>query len=196
MKQKNSPKKNINPAGFTLFEIIVSLSLFVIIIILVNSIYLTSQRSYNKNSNQAELSQNARVAFDRMSRELRQSTKIITALPLSDTDPLNPPVDQIFFQDGHDMSQISYLRYYLNGTDLMREHKAYYFGTPSVYVYYDLLDAGNSLPQEIILEDQVVGEYLTDLEFWGTGREINLKLSFLKNQNSFTMQSLIYSRNQ
>ena len=197
MRQKKLLTKNFYSGGFTLLEIVVSLSLFVVIIILVNVIYITSQRSSGKNSNQAELSQNARVSFDRMSRELRQSTNIITALPATATDPLNPPAEQIFFQDGHDTSRITYLRYYLNGANLMREHKAYFFDTaPSAYVAYNSLDQGGSSPSFLILENRVIGEYFNSLKFWGSGEFINLKLNLQKNQNSLTSETSIYGRNQ
>ncbi len=192
MRQKKLLIKNI---GFTLLEIIVSLSLFVIIIILVNTIYITSQRSYNKNSNQAELSQNARGSFDRMSKELRQSSNIITTLPAAESDA----VDQIFFQDGHDTSHITYLRYYLNGTDLMRENKAYYFDTdPATYVAYNSLDQGGSPPEELIIDGtaRVIGEYFNSIKFWGSSGIINLKFNLQKNQNSLNIKTSIYGRNR
>lgn len=185
--------KNLN--GFTLLEIIVSLSLFTIIIILVSDIYLITQRAYNKNSDAAELAQNARVSLDRISRELRQSASLITALPATDADPNNPPAYQIFFQDGHDVSQITYLRYYLDGANLMREHKAFYFiQEPSIYVTYNSLDQGGSPPLEII-DNRIVGEYFTELKFWGVGGLINIYLKLAKNQNNFAIQTSVFSRN-
>lgn len=186
-------------AGFTLLEIIVSISLFTIVIILVSDLYLVAQRAYNKNSDTTELTQNARVSLDRISRELRQSANIITALPETETDPINPPASQIFFQDGHDIEQITYLRYYLSGTNLMREHKAYYFDQePSIYVIYNSLDQGGYKPKEKKVEnpeDQVVGEYFNELKFWGANGLINLSLNLIKNQNVFTVSTSIFSRN-
>ena len=183
--------------GFTLLEIIVSISLFTIIIILVSNIYSVTQNAYNKNSNIAELTQNARVSLDRISRELRQSANIITALPPTDDDPNNPPVNQIFFQDGHDISQITYLRYYLDGANLMREHKAYYFDEePSVYVTYNSLDQGGGSPLETIIDDRVVGEYFAELNFWGTNGLINISLNLTKNQNIFAINTSVFSRNR
>jgi len=183
-------------AGFTLLEIIASLALFAMIIILVSDVYLVAQRAYNKNSNIAELTQNARVSLDRISRELRQSSGLVTTLPASDTDPDNPPASQIFFQDGHDNSRITYLRYYLDGANLMREHKAYYFDQePSVYVPYGSLDQGGGQPRETILENRVVGEYFSQLKFWGANGLINISLSLAKNQNNFSIKTSVYSRN-
>jgi len=191
---KNNLKTKM--AGFTLFEIIVSISLFTIIIILVSNIYLVTQNTYNKNSDIAELTQNARVSLDRISRELRQSSSIITTLPETDSDPNNPPTNQMFFQDGHDINQITYLRYYLDGTNLMREHKAYYFEEePLVYVVYNSLDQGGDPPSETVLDDRVVGEYFTKLEFWGVNGLINISLSLAKNQNIFAIETSVFSRN-
>ena len=185
-----------NKAGFTLLEIIISLSLFVIIIILVSDAYQVMQRAYNKNSNIAELTQNARVSIDRIARELRQSSGITASLPETDTDPMNPPPSEIFFQDGHEVSQITYLRYYLSGTDLMRQHKAYYFESdPLVYVTYNSLGPGGEPPLERILEDRIIGEYFSDLKFWGANGLINISLGLSKNINNFSIKTSIFLRN-
>ncbi len=182
--------------GFTLPEIMVSLAIFVMVILITGSIYSLSQKSYKKSADLAELTQNNRVYLDRLSRELRQAVNIITTLPPTDTDPDNPPADQILFQDGHDSSQITYIRYYLNGSELMREHKAYAFDTePGVYVYYDSLDAGGSPPNEVILEDRVIGEYFNQIKFWGSGGIVNIYLKLIKNTNTFEIETSAYGRN-
>lgn len=197
MEQKKISAKNIGSAGFTLLEIIVSVSLFTIIIMLVNEIYTASQRSYNKNSGQGELSQNARVSFDRISRELRQSSDIITTFPAVKTDPLNPPAEQIFFQDGHDADAITYIRYYLNGSDLMRQNKAYYFGAAtSSFVAFNMLDQGGYPPNELIIDDKIIGEYFNGIKFWGSNGIIGMELNLQKNQNSLNIETLIYGRNR
>lgn len=195
-----NPTKSVqsNLTGFTLPEIMVSLAIFVMVILITGSIYSLSQKSYKKSADLAELTQNNRVLFDRLSRELRQSANIITTLPPTDTDPANPPADQILFQDGHDLSQITYIRYYLNGAELMREHKAYSFDTePGVYVYYDSLDAGGSPPDEIILDGsaRVIGEYFNQIKFWGSGGIVNVYLKLIKNTNTFEIETSAYGRN-
>jgi len=182
--------------GFTLIEIIVSLSLFVILILLVNNMYALSQSTYNKNSDIAELTQNARVALDRLSRELRQSETIISSLPPTNTDSMNPPINEIFFQDGHNPSQITYILYRRQGENLERIAKAYYFSAdPTTYVTYNSVDLGGSLPLELIISDSIVGEYITDLEFWGANGLVNLNLELTKNNHSFSLETSVYSRN-
>lgn len=189
--------KITKPSGFTLLEIIVSLSVFVVVILLTGSIYLLSQQSYNKSSNLAELTQNSRVYLDRLSRELRQSVNIITTLPPTDTDPLNPPTDQILFQDGHDTNLITYLRYYLNGANLMREHSAYYFsGDENTYVAYNSIDQNGQPAQIKLLEEgRVIGEYFNQIKFWGSNGLINTYLKLKKGTDTFELRTSAYSRN-
>lgn len=186
----------IKQSGFTLLEIIVSLAIFIVVIILTSSIFLLSQKSYNKSSNLAELTQNNRVYLDRLSRELRQSVNIITALPPTDSDPLYPPSEQIIFQDGHDSSRITYIRYYLNGPDLMREHKAYFFTTDSAtYVTINSIDAGGQPPNYEIKENRIIGEYFDKINFWGADGLVNIYIKLKKNADIFELKTSAFSRN-
>ncbi len=190
----NTAKSNL--MGFTLPEIIVSMAIFVVVILLTGSIYSLSQLSYKKSSDLAELTQNNRVFLDRLSRELRQSVDIITNLPPTEDDPANPPADQIIFQDGHNISQITYIRYYINNTDLMREHSAYYFDIdPSTYVAYNSLDQNNQPAQVIILEDRIIGEYFDQIKFWGLNGLVNIYLKLIKNTNTFEIRTSAFGRN-
>ena len=185
-----------NKIGFTLFEVVVSIFLFTIVILLTGSMYSLSQKSYNKGSNRGELIQNARVSLDRMTRELRQSVNIVTVLPLTEDEEGNPPANEIFFQDGHDISQINYLRYYLDGSDLKRSKIIYYFDSePEVYVTYDSVDQLGDLPEELIIEDRIVGEYFDLLEYWGGGGLIYISEEFLKGLEEFNIRTSVFSRN-
>ncbi len=189
---KNTASKN----GFTLPEILISMSLFVLIILLVNSVYTLSQRAYNKNSNIAELTQNARVSLDRISREVRQSTTVVTQLPIARDDLEDPPVEEIFFQNGHVADQITYIKYYLDNNNLKREYSAYYFEEePSTYVIYNSLDQSGDPPEHLILEDRIVGEYFDQLYFWGESGLVNIYLRLSKNQNNFEIETSVFSRN-
>ncbi|MDO8668068.1 MAG: prepilin-type N-terminal cleavage/methylation domain-containing protein [bacterium] len=194
---KNKVKSQVkSPAGFTLIEVMISLSLFVVLILLINSMFTISQSAYNKNSNLAELTQNARVALDRLSRELRQSETIVSSLPPTDTDPGNPPINQIFFQDGHNTSLTTYILYRLEGTNLNRVQKAYYFNNePETYVTYNSVDQAGNSPLELIISDQTVGEYFNGLEFWGASGLVNIYIKLAKNKNLFELDTMVYSRN-
>lgn len=181
-----------------MFEVLVSLGVFVMLIMITGSIFSFSQQSYISGSNQSELSQNVRVALDRMSREIRQTESIITDLPPTATDLLNPPPAQLFFQDGHDNSNITYIRYYLNGTDLMRAHEAYYFASdPGTYVLWDSINQfGNTTTRMIIDgDDNIIGEYFETLKFWGTNTLVHIDLSLKKGLKSATVSTSVFSRN-
>lgn len=185
-----------NNKGFTILEIIVSLSLFTFVILLVNSMFVVSQNTYNSGSNRGELVQNARVSVDRISREIRQSEEIVTLMPATSTDIMDPPVNEIFFQDGHDITEISYIRYYLNNTDLMRSKIAYFFDSdPSVYVRWDSLDGASQPPNSTVLENRIVGEYFSRLQFWGDNNLINISCGLEKSTSELSIDTKVFSRN-
>ena len=155
MKQKKNIKN-----GFTLIETIVAISLFTIVILVSNSMFIMSQKIYIKGSALSELSQNARISIDKISRELRQSNNLITDFSLISTS------SEIFFQNGHDNNEITYIKYFASSTDLIRKNLAYEFNTdPGIYVYHDSIDAWGNSPNEISLEERVIGEYFDTLEF-------------------------------
>lgn len=83
--------------GFTLAEIITVLAIFILIIGVIYSAIVYSQKSYALGENAAEIIQNGRVVIERISREIRQARKIISPLP---EESINPP-SEIRFQDGH-----------------------------------------------------------------------------------------------
>ncbi len=182
--------------GFTILEILVSMTLFIFVILLSNSFFSFSQKAYNKGSERSELIQNVRVSLDRVTRELRQAGNIITDLPATEDNPLDPPTEEIFFQDGHDISQITYLRYYLDNSDLKRDWLAYYFSEdPSIYVIHDSVDQLGNPPDELVLSNRIVGEYFSKLNFWGTSNLINIYAELSKKSSQVSVRSSIFSRN-
>src|SRR4030042_7081060 len=100
--------------AFTLLEMVVTISLSLLLIGSLYSVYLTSYKSYRRSVNKAELNQNARIALERISRDLRQTERITTSLPPDDTDDMNPAPSAIQFQDGHDTENIQYIKYLLS----------------------------------------------------------------------------------
>jgi hypothetical protein len=171
----------------------VSLAIFVLVILLVGSMFTISQQSYNKGSDSAELTQNGRVTLDRISRELRQSVNIVTVL--NPEGGLAEP--EIFFQDGHDSSSITYIKYYLSGKDLMRRHIAYSFDSdPFFYVLKSSTDVSGDPPDEQFLETKIVGEYFNKLEFWGTSGLVTISAELDNAKSNIKIKTKIYSRNR
>jgi prepilin-type N-terminal cleavage/methylation domain-containing protein len=183
-----------NTKGFTLVEIIVAVMLMSLLLLLILSTYLIAQKAYTQSGIHAELIQNGRAVLDRMERELRQATDIVTIIPPDDNNPALIP-HEIQFQDGHDTSNIHYIRYYLTGSVLKRQVIAYHFLTnPGQYVLHDALDATGYPPATLILEDNIVAEYVGTLNFYGdTVTYIFIQLT---NKNkSVNLLTEFYARN-
>jgi len=186
----------INKKGFTLLEVLVSIAIFSIVMLTVYSLFSLAQNTYNQGGNDIELWQNARASLDRVTREIRQAQEIPTILPEEGEDPLDPPMSEIEFQDGHDITQITYIRYYLNGTDLMRRHLAYYFSSePSIYVYSNALDEFENPPDELIIEDVLIGEYFSNLDFWRIDNVVYIYIQLEKTGRDIELMTAVYGRN-
>ena len=175
--------------GFTLIEITVSISVFIILTILIGDIFIMSNRLKTNKSNLAELIQNSRVALDRISRETRQASELITDISTSS------PSHEIEFQDGHDLSKITYIKYSLSNTDLVREETFYFFSTDtSTYVYQDAINEfGN--PPTASSTTQVVGEYFDSLDITNNNGLLNLDLTLTKAKTEFNINTDVYIRN-
>lgn len=84
-------------SGFTLTEMVVAITIFVLIITAVYSAYILSQQGYREGERAAEITQNGRIILERLTREMRQAREIVTELPEGE---VNPP-GEIVFHDGH-----------------------------------------------------------------------------------------------
>lgn len=181
--------------GFTLLEILTAVSLGVGLFLLLLSIYGLSAKSLAVTETQAELAQNARLITERISREIRQARQIATLLPPDDGDPLNPPKNEIEFQDGHQSALVQYIRYYSAGSDLKRQLRRYYFPSePETYVPADSRDDFGNPPQLAIINDELVGQYLQSMKFYGQNL-INIVLELNKNNILYPAKTAIYARN-
>mgnify|MGYP001567423671 CR=1 FL=1 len=183
--------------GFTLLEVMLAVSLSLIIFFSVAYTYEISQNAYLKTDVKAEITQNGRTIIDRLVRELRQTPDIVTNLPINNNDPATL-AHEIIFQDGHDTSQIKYIRYFLDTPFLMkRQIIAYSFDdAPDTYVSWQATDINGNPPTPHILgdEDKIIGEYVQDIEFWGENL-ININLYLNKNNQQEIIYTAVYGRN-
>ena len=170
----------------------VTVGIFALVVLITGSLYSLAQTSYNASEDEMELVQNARVAYDRISREVRQSPEIATSLH---PDPASS-TDEIMFQNGHDNEDINYIYYYLDGSELRRARLVYYFEEePDIYVKYSSTNEDGDSPQEDVLQDRVVGEYFQDIEFWGGNGLVHASSTLAKDKESFSLNSSVFSRN-
>lgn len=159
---------NKKSPGFTIMEVLVGISLTAMVLLIIYQINQTFQMLFTKQTNFLEISQNSRVFYDRLTRELRQSADIVTDLPSTNSDPLNPPTTEIEFQDGHDDASINYIRYYLANHQLFRQTKYYYFSAnPNIKVKWNSLDQFSNYPLTNISSDSLIAEYIENIQIYG-----------------------------
>jgi len=142
-----------------------------------------------------ELLQNGRIIIDRITREIRQSQDIVTSIPPTKTEEGFPPPNEFQFQDGHGVPNVQYVRYYLSGTELYKQRKVYYFSEePNTYVYWDALDQYGQQPESQILEDKIIAEYISDIDFYGENFT-NIEIWLSKNNIDEHIFSSVWGRN-
>lgn len=184
-----------NKTGFTLLETLVGITIGVLLLGLVLAIYTLTIRSVQASETRSELTQNSRVIMERLTRDLRQTRALATVLPPASDDPLHPPPDTLEILDGHNTSAYLYLRYYLAGADLKRQVKQYYFATdPTVFVPWDAEDDFGNPPLTAILEDELVGQYVGSLKFYGLDL-VYIELTLAKGNITHTAASAVFGRN-
>ena len=180
--------------GFTLVEILIVIIVFILIVVVVYASQALSQRAYREGEISAELNQNARVILERMTREVRQSREVVTALPLSMGDGFN----YIEFEDGHRAERYYYIRYFYEDGEIKREIKAYYFvGQEGIFVPWNALPPpGVSMAETIIEEAQTVGEFVNELKLWAPEtRMINVFITLEKSGTQASLSTIIFGRN-
>ncbi len=174
--------------GFTIMEMLVGIIIIVLFLFAVYSIFVLSQKTRVQIENSAEIVQNQRAMLDRMTRELRQANNLVTILPNT----------ELLFEDGHGNiggDPIQYIRYHVTGADLYRELSYYSFASdPSTHVYIDDVDGLGNLPTQSIIEDKIIGEYITVLNFSGSNI-ITIDITLTKGLQSINLSADVAPRN-
>jgi type II secretory pathway pseudopilin PulG len=182
-----------NRLGFSLAEMIISTFIGVLILIVIATTFSLNEKTLRKANLTAELTQNARVALDLMSREIRQAKNIVTTLPVDNSNPATV-AHELLFEDGHITSQIQYIRYYSSGTELWRQVIVYYFDVdPAIYVHFDDQNAFGG-PTATTTDDKIIGEDITQMDFYGPNI-INVDLILQKQGEQEQIKSIINPRN-
>jgi len=185
-----TPLKNYFQSGFTLAEMVITITIFVLIVGAVFSAYTLSHRAYLEGEKAAEITQNGRVILERMTREIRQAKEIVTELSTTSTDATST----IEFQDGHDISTIHYIRYFKDDTNIKREKIVYNFDETATSVSWNAKDEYGNPPTPSIEESAIIGEYVNNLEVWGMP-VINISLTLEKSGKTINLKTAIFGRN-
>ena len=92
-------------------------------------------------------------------------------------------------------SSYYYIRYFTQGTDVKRQVFVYYFSDDSnVYVSWNAVPPDGQTIENNILQEQLVGEYVTNINFWGL-RVINVSLVLEKKNKRIDLETKIFTRN-
>lgn len=120
-------------AGFSLVEMLIAAAVFVIVLFAIYLMLITNQVTYARGENKVEIQQNARVAIQRMAREIRMagydpSNASTTAILIANANS----IDFVADLDGDDVTD--WVRYHLQGSKLMRDSASWngVTWTPSV----------------------------------------------------------------
>lgn len=135
----------------SLIEFLIAVFVLIIVLTVTASVYTSSQRAWQKGVELNEITQNSRIAIDRISRELRQTDEVITDLP----------AEEIEFQDGHNKETLQYLRYYLDNNMLHRQIVAYLLDDTTVR--WNAPEA-----EKTIKQDQIIAEHISTIQFSGS----------------------------
>ena len=193
--------------AFTLVEILVALAIFLVVILVVTSIYNLSRENYKANANMTEIAQNGRIALDRMTREIRQAREVITPL----ADDRAGSTSTIEFEDGHTPfseykdvnSEHFYIRYYIpnpseENKKLHRQYRVYCFKDCSncdeYYRWDRTKEDAPTTTHACVLEDKIVAEYISNLEIWGDPL-VNILLKLEKNGEEINLKTKVSGRN-
>ncbi len=176
--------------GFTLIETLVIMIIFVLVLGVVYSSHVLSQRGYVEGEISAELTQNARVILERMTREIRQAREVLTDFPLNLDEAFDS--NEIEFEDGHLEERYYYIRYFQDNGEIKREVKRYYLAGVPV--------AWDTAPKEelnmVVEELSVVGEFIDDFRFWSDEEKIiNIFIVFEKSGKRAFFSTSIFGRN-
>lgn len=193
-------KKSPTKPGFTLIELLVAMVISGLLIALTSSIYFLFRKSAGIDQSKADLSQNARIALDRLSRELRQTPYIVTEFPADPADNSIAQPNEIEFENGHagegDSDYLTYKRYYLDGSVMKLQIKEYYFNyNPTLRVHQNDIGTGGISPTANILSSQDISENITGFSLYGSNLiQIIINTADANGQN-FELRSSVLGRN-
>ncbi|MBU0546992.1 prepilin-type N-terminal cleavage/methylation domain-containing protein [Patescibacteria group bacterium] len=92
-------------------------------------------------------------------------------------------------------SSYYYIRYSLSDSEVKRQVIVYCFsGDFDTYVPWNATPPQDQTIETVIIQEQVVGEYVSELSFWGL-TVINVNLSLEKNDKRIDLKTKIFIRN-
>ena len=185
--------KNYLLRGFSLTELLITITILIMVTSAVYGGYSLSQKAYSEGETSAEITQNGRVIIERIDREIRQAKEIVGDFP----EERAFAQEEIIFEDGHTETPYHYIRYFKADGEIKREVMGYYFSDDpeKTLVPWDAVPPViQTLQTKTLEESRTIGEWVSDLEFWGS-KLINIALTLQKKDKVFKLESEIFGRN-
>ena len=180
--------------GFTLVELLVAMLISSLLISVTVAVYSAFRKTLAADQSAADLSQNGRVALDRISRELRQTPEIVTVLPTDQSDVSVTQPGEVEFQDGH-ADDLTYKRYYINGSYLELDTEEYYFASDtSTRVAWNSVGTSGDSPVKHVISTQIVAETVSSLALYG-GKPLEVIISTTDGKQTVTLRTNVNERN-
>lgn len=195
-KDKIIPEKNRDVkflTGFTLAETLIVIAVFGIVTAAVYEGYSLSHRAYKAGETDAEIIQNGRVILERLSREARQAREIVGGLPEEEA----MATTTLLFEDGHIAESYHYIHYFLDQNSLNREVLGYYFSgdlDKNLMPWNAAPPVGQTLETEILEAPVVIGEYISEIKFWGS-ELIDISVDLEKQTKNINFRTKVHGRN-
>jgi hypothetical protein len=180
-----------NQNGFTLVEIISFIGLTTLLLFLTYNILVLTSRSSSNGSAITESLENGKIFLDKITTDLRQTTNVITILPIIDEEKIS----EIVFQDPNSLDAIKYSRYYLDNTTINKQTIVYYFSDqPDVFVNLNARDDEDNPPLSMIENEEIIANNISELGFYGD-KLINIDLKLSKNNKVTHLFTSVFIRN-
>lgn len=181
--------------AFTLVELLVAVTVSAILVGITASTYSLFRKSMALDQGKADIAQNARIALDRLSRELRQTPDILTTLPLNPADTSVAQPGVIEFEDGH-ANDLTYRYYYISSGVLKVTIKQYYFTYDTgTRVAWNAVGTGGVSPVSSNVATYDVADNILSVAYYGDNELLVIVTSQDSNSQQLQMRTTIHGRN-
>lgn len=179
-------------SAFTIVEFLMAVGIASVVLASAAGLYLLGMNANKKSRMERELAQNGRVAIERITREIRQTSEIATLLPEQESDN---PCSEILFRDGQS-EEINYIRYYLEGDKLRRQEGFYYFSFDEnkTHITWNSLGPGGESSQWEIERDEIAAENFLRVSFFGSPL-VKMRFLLAKAEFKLNFASAVLGRN-
>ncbi len=178
----------------TLVEVLVAVAIGAMITAISVQIYGQLRVAIARDQGKNDVVQNARVALDRLARDLRQANEFVTVMPAAYLAG-DPP--EFEFEDGH-ADDLTYRRYYIDGSTLKVDTKQYTFSTaPNTRVRWNVVNGSGQRPTATVLSTLDVADGVYAVEMYGTNAEVTIIVTTRNlDGQEFKLRTRAYARNR